>query len=247
MNEEAPTTGRRRIRLITALVLACAAVVVTGVTATRVSTADRTPPAAGWAFADAPAERAEHPTGLASLLVPYDDYDHAYGPGPDDHPFGHDTALSGKEYWQRLRTVDPTAFDAPREDLRRGFRARGVEAVASRSYARGGEGDIVIMSLARLSGGGARPLARLMTDALATKRGATLGPAPKGHRDARCYRLPPVGTTGEADRVNFLECVARIGDVVLLAQVFTAGPLDQYRLALIGGQLDRLTQQGQPA
>ncbi|MFD7548670.1 hypothetical protein ACFV0R_11880 [Streptomyces sp. NPDC059578] len=252
MNEEAPATGRRRAKLVTALALAGATVIATGVTAATVATADRTPPAPVWASADTPQPPAKRPEGLAALLVPYE-ADYGYRPGPDDVELGgHDTVLSGDEIRKRFRAENPTWSDDERRDLERGLANTDVEATAVRSYAReyGGQGNVVRISLSRLPSKNTGPVARIMADSLAKKPGAVPGPTPEGHREARCYRFPsiqPKESSETSDRVDSLECVAHVGDVLMLAFVHSAGPLDQYRLALIGGQLDRLTQQGQPA
>ncbi|WP_445394773.1 hypothetical protein ACSMX9_15880 [Streptomyces sp. LE64] len=252
MNGTDPAAGRRRPRRLVALALTCTTVAVVGVTGTVVAAAERTPPTPVWSFAESRQEPGERPGELAELLVPYDDYDHSYGPGPDALGWDYDGEFSDSDLKKRfVETAGGSGLS--REDLGRAFAHGGPRAMAVRSYARehGGQGTVVTTVLMRMrSEQHARATARAVGEQLDARKDLRPGPTPEGRPGIRCYRVPSLPELPDRgpdrNRVEQLECLAPVGDVLMTADVYAA-PVEQLHLALLGEQFDRLARRGEPA
>ncbi|MFS8199220.1 hypothetical protein ACLVWQ_11095 [Streptomyces sp. CWNU-52B] len=241
-----------RIAALVGLGLLAAAVVAgTGYTVVTVDGADRDAGAPVW---DLPKEKADHTkpaaaTGLASLLVPYAEYE--WRRGPDLGEYGHDSQLDGAEA-AALRKE--SLRDLPRSQrlrLEKQIDKQRLQGMAMRSYV--GEKDItyddsdhpfsVSVVLSRMENKAAvRDIATFQNEFLDTLGVFREGPAVKGHKNAQCFLQPKIAD-GE---IEVMFCSAYEGDVLVSATASGTRPLNTKGVALLlRTQLDRITDPGE--
>ncbi|MZE70441.1 hypothetical protein GTW93_15915 [Streptomyces sp. SID5789] len=231
--------------------LAAAVVAGGGYTVVTVNGADRDPGAPVWTLPDAaptkkaPAAKA---TGLAQALVPF--RSDGWSRGPDIGEFGSDAALSGAEATALRKESLAGLPRSERKQLEKEIDRRRITGVAMRNYAGTGTftsdgmtgSATVTIVLSRMEN---RSAVRSMADgqnkffeALDVFRE---GPRIKGHKDARCFRLP-----GETDEdLDMMFCAAHEGDVLVTATADGVRPFDTKGVsALLTEQLNRIAEPG---
>ncbi|WP_247694392.1 hypothetical protein [Streptomyces sp. B93] len=240
--------GRRIAAVVAAVVVAGAVVAGTGYTVVTVRDADREAGAPAWEFPKREkGEATAKTTGLAGMLVPYDEI--TWTRGPDIEHFGADVALDGEEAL-KLRTE--SLRDLPRSarrELARQWEKQEIQGLAMRSYLRTQWGAItpdhaitVSMELARMDRRAARGGAAALKEFVDVLDDFREGPEIKGHKDAHCY-LPPKDAEQDLD-VMF--CAAARGDVLVTATAYSVKPLDTDAVAdLLREQLDRVDGPGE--
>ncbi|WP_392965794.1 hypothetical protein [Streptomyces sp. LN245] len=250
---------KRRLRLgriaaVSGAVLLVAAVLGgAGYTVVTVDGADRDPGKPTWRFPKATKatkdkdENAEAATGLAGMLLPYDD---AYTRGPDLAEFGTDAELSGGQATalrkESLRDLPRTQ----RRQLEKEIDKERIKGVVMRSYlsadAYGADykkSFTASVTLSRMAN--QRTVRDISTkqiqllDALGIFR---KGPKVEGHKNVGCF-LPAKDSSAKLD---VMVCSAYTGDVLVSVSVSGAKPLDGPAVArFLAAQLDRITDPGE--
>ncbi|MFD0315869.1 hypothetical protein [Streptomyces flavalbus] len=248
---EAPPPRRsgRRIAAVVAAVLVVGAVVAgTGYTVVTVRDADRDAGAPVWRFPKTTADKAEaRASGLADMLVPFDDTEWARG--PDIGHFGSDASLNGD---RALELRKESLRDLPRSErreLERHLERQEIQGLAMRSYQRTPWGVTdrdhavtVSVELVRMDRRAARSGAATVREFVDVLDVFRKGPEIKGHKDAYCY-LPPKEADVELDAMF---CTAVQGDVLVTATAYGVKPLDTEAVAeLLREQLDRVDGPGE--
>ncbi|MGC0410540.1 hypothetical protein RKD32_003403 [Streptomyces sp. SAI-195] len=269
-----PRRGRRIAVIGSALVLAAVTVAGAGYTAVTVKDADRDPGAPVWTLPKAaPEKKAEASagaTGLAWALVPY--RIDGWSRGPDLAEFGSDVTLSGAQATALRKESLIGLPRSERKELEREIDRRHITGMAMRSYAGTGTltadgmtGDsTVTIVLSRMENRSAvRDMATRQNEFFAALDVFREGPRIKGHKEARCFRLPggsaDSGDSGEAggsdgidlfgtsdDPLDTLFCAAYEGDVLVTVTADAMQPFDTEGItALVTEQLDRIAEPGE--
>lgn len=233
-----------------ALLLVGALVAGVGYTVVTVRAADRDPGEPVWAFPEHAAEKAEpaRASGLAGMLVPYDD---TWEPGPDLPGFGSEARLSG----ERAAALRKEALrDLPRTQrkrLEKEIDKQQVKGMAMRSYVSlstdewfADSSTAVSVVLTQMEDRQAvRSISGFQSEFLEALDVLRKGPAVRGHENARCF-LPPKGEVKKGE-LDAMFCSAYEGDV--LVTVTASGParLNADDVAdLLADQLDRIEEPG---
>ncbi|MDN3259730.1 hypothetical protein QWJ26_07865 [Streptomyces sp. CSDS2] len=247
----APGRPRRRVGVVLGGA-AVALAVVAGVSATAVVVhgADRDPGAATWRLPKASVGVPAKDTGMSTLLLPYEEG--RYGPGPDVNEFGSETELTGAQATaQRKRSLT----GLPRSQrllMERRIDREPVKGVAMRSYVStaggssgSGEEFTAGVTLTRMADqGAAHSEAALQRRLLGSVDSLREGPAVKGHEDDAACFLPPADPD---EGLGAMVCLGSVGDVLVLAVVTAAGPLDRQEGAaadMVAAQFDRIEDPG---
>jgi hypothetical protein len=247
---------KRRLRLgriaaVSGAVLLVAAVLGgVGYTVVTVDGADRDPGKPTWRFPKATKdkdENAEAATGLAGMLLPYDD---AYTRGPDLAEFGTDAELSGGQATalrkESLRDLPRTQ----RRQLEKEIDKERIKGVVMRSYL----STVAYASYSKKSFTASVTLSRMANQRtvrdISTKQIQLLdalgifrkGPKVEGHKNAGCF-LPPKDSS---EKLDMMVCSAYTGDVLVSVTVSGVKPLDGPAVArFLAAQLDRITDPGE--
>ncbi|MFE0206464.1 hypothetical protein [Streptomyces sp. NPDC058985] len=249
--EKRPGRGRRAVVIGCGALLAAAVVAGTGYTVVTVNGADRDAGAPVWTLPEAaPAKKAPaaKATGLAQVLVPF--RSDGWSRGPDIGEFGSDATLTGAQATALRKESLAGLPRSERKELEKEIDRRRITGIAMRNYAGTGTftsdgvtgSATVTIVLARMEN---RSAVRSMADgqneffeALDVFRE---GPRIKGHKDARCFRLP-----GESDDdLDMMFCAAHEGDVLVTATADGMRPFDtQGVTALLTEQLNRIAEPG---
>ncbi|MEU8992789.1 hypothetical protein AB0C98_41495 [Streptomyces sp. NPDC048558] len=243
-----------RIAAIAGTVLLLGAVVGgAGYTVVTVQDADRDAGAPTWKFPEpaAAGDKAEKKeaaaTGLAGLLLPYDEK--GYTRGPDLGEFGSDAELSGRQATALRKESFKDLPRSERRKLEKELDKRGLKGMAMRSYYNADPYDVhhktafsVSVVLARMeSRDDARDVATAQNEFLSAIGIFRKGPKIKGHKNAKCF-LTPKGDDEKLDRVF---CAAYSGDVLISATVSGIRPLDLNSIGMfVTRQLDRIDDPG---
>ncbi|QMU74491.1 hypothetical protein GXW83_00480 [Streptacidiphilus sp. PB12-B1b] len=175
-----------------------------------------------------------HFGSLGDLLLPVAG---TAGPGADDPAFGNDTVLAPAQYRPFFDEDFGALSGGDRSTLAGLLDLGGLKGAALRTYDLSDELDVEIglfqVTDARVSAGPAI----VQELANATSSFATSGPV-TGYPRAHCYR-PPLPQEG--DRLDYLDCDAVAGDVLVTVQAFGAAPMDTSSVTdLLQQQLTRL-------
>ncbi|MFD8419054.1 hypothetical protein [Streptomyces sp. NPDC059466] len=240
---------RDRIAAVAGAVLLVGAVVAgSAYTVVTVQDADRDPGAPTWTFPKAAhdAAKAEKPTGLAAVLVPYDN--DGLTRGPDMAEFGNDASLSGPEATalrkESLRELPRTQ----RRELEKRIDKQHTKGIAMRSYlvtdtfTTKAEFTVSI-ELAQMEDKAAvRNMSTFQNEFFDALKIFRTGPKIEGHKNAKCF-LPPKDKKEELDA---MVCSAYQGDVLVSLTAYGAKPLNTKGVAtLLRKQLDRIAEPGE--
>ncbi|MEU5141898.1 hypothetical protein [Streptomyces sp. NPDC021139] len=274
---ERPWRGRRIAVIGSALLLAAVTVAGAGYTVVTVKDADRDPGAPVWTLPKAaPEKKAEESAGaggLARALVPY--RIDGWSRGPDLGEFGSDATLSGAQATALRKESLIGLPRSERKELEREIDRRHITGMAMRNYASTGTltadgmtGDsTVTIVLSRMENRSAvRDMATRQNEFFAALDVFREGPRIKGHKDARCFRLPGgsggsggSGDSGDSggsddldlfgasdDPLDTLFCAASEGDVLVTVTADAMQPFDTEGVtALVTEQLDRIAEPGE--
>ncbi|WP_308293592.1 hypothetical protein [Streptomyces sp. RM72] len=268
---ERPGRGRRIAVIGSALLLAAVTVAGAGYTVVTVKDADRDPGAPVWTLPRAaPEKKAEESAGaggLARALVPY--RIDGWSRGPDLGEFGSDATLSGAQATALRKESLIGLPRSERKELEREIDRRHITGMAMRNYASTGTltadgmtGDsTVTIVLSRMENRSAvRDMATRQNEFFAALDVFREGPRIKGHKDARCFRLPGgSGDSGDSggsddldlfgasdDPLDTLFCAASEGDVLVTVTADAMQPFDTEGVtALVTEQLDRIAEPGE--
>ncbi|MFG3335217.1 hypothetical protein ACGFZZ_24815 [Streptomyces tendae] len=231
------------------LLLLAAVVGAVGYTVDTVRDADRTAGAPVWALPRASTDREKETpaTGLSGALVPY--RSEGWTRGPDLGEFGADVSLRGAH---AAALAKESLNDLPRtqrKEMEKEIDRLHITGVAMRSYATTGgfhDGEqtgaaTLSIVLTRMNQGAARSGANGRNEVFEALDVFEAGPSIKGHKNARCYRLP-----GESDEeLDIMFCTASQGDVLVSATAEGVRPFGAKDVAaLLTEQLDRLGETG---
>ncbi|MGF0175004.1 hypothetical protein ACQF36_32400 [Streptomyces sp. Marseille-Q5077] len=224
-----------------------------GYTVVTVQDADRDAGKPTWKFpkpvaADDKAEEAKGTaTGLAGLLLPYDEK--GYTRGPDLGEFGSDAELSGR---QATALREESLKDLPRSErrkLEKELDKRSLKGMAMRSYYNADPYDVhhktafsVSVVLARMeSRDDAREAASAQNEFLSAIGIFRKGPKIEGHKNAKCFLTPKV----DDEKLDRVFCAAYSGDVLISATASGIRPLDLNSIGMfVTRQLDRIDDPG---
>ncbi|MFI8948009.1 hypothetical protein ACIGO6_16055 [Streptomyces sp. NPDC053750] len=246
-NEQTAPVGRRRwVAPVTIGVVLVAAVAgAIGYTVDTVKDADRTAGAPVWTLprVATDGEKETPATGLSGALVPY--RTDGWTRGPDLGEFGADVALSGAHAAALTKESLSDLPRSQRRELEKKIDRLHITGVAMRSYATTGgfhNGEqtgaaTLSVVLTRMNQGAARSGAISRNEIFEDLDVFEAGPSIKGHKNARCYRLP-----GESDEeLDIMFCTAYQGDVLVSATAEGVRPFGAKDVAaLLTEQLDRL-------
>jgi hypothetical protein len=245
-----PARRGRAAAVAGALLLVGALVAGVGYTVVTVRGADRDPGEPVWAFPEHVAEKAEpaRTTGLAGMLVPYDD---TWEPGPDLPGFGSEARLSG----ERAAALRKEALrDLPRTQrkrLEKEIDRQRVQGMAMRSYVSVSTDEwftdksaAVSVVLTQMEDTAAvRSISRFQSEFLEALDVLREGPAVRGHKNARCF-LPPKGEVKKGE-LDAMFCSAYEGDVLVTVTASGPAQLNADDVAdLLADQLDRIEEPG---
>ncbi|WP_405894746.1 hypothetical protein OG272_23560 [Streptomyces sp. NBC_00104] len=243
-------TPRRRGRiaaLATCALLLATTIGAVGYTVRTVDAADRDPGAPLWKFPKATAEQKKAParTGLAAMLVPYDD---AWTRGPDIGEFGSDAALSGAQATDLRKESLRDLPRSQRRQLERQIDRQDIQGMAMRSYLGQAESlsseDTFTASveLVQMDKGTVNDVATFQKDFLEIFDVFRKGPKIEGRKNASCF-LPPKDADVKLDAVF---CIAAQGDVLVTVDAYGVKPMDTKAVArLVREQLDRIDEPGE--
>lgn len=240
---------RGRIAVVSGSVLLVAAVVSgAGYTAVTVDRADRDPGKPTWRFPKAAKDKkAKAATGLAGMLLPYDD---GYTQGPDLAEFGADAELSGRQAAALRKEALSDLPRTQRRELAKRIDDEHIKGMVMRSYLRSDSytvykkqsftASVVLSQMAN------QRTVREISTAQNSLFGALgifrKGPKIEGHKNAGCF-LPPKDS---AEKLDVMICSAYEGDVLVSATVSGVRPLDGPGVArFLAAQLDRITDPGE--
>ncbi|MFD4262154.1 hypothetical protein ACFWR9_32140 [Streptomyces sp. NPDC058534] len=226
------------------VVLVAAVGGATGYTAHTVKGADRTAGAPVWTPPRVATDGEKtSATGLSGALVPY--RPDGWTRGPDLGEFGADVELSGAHAAALTKESLNDLPRSQRRELEKEIDRRHISGVAMRSYATTGgfhNGEqtgaaTVAVVLTRMNQGAARSGAIGRNEFFEALDGLEAGPTVKGHKSARCYRLP-----GESDEeLDIMFCSAHQTDVLVSAVAEGVRPFGAKGVAaLLAEQLDRI-------
>ncbi|MFF5483023.1 hypothetical protein ACFY5C_37730 [Streptomyces sp. NPDC012935] len=242
-----------RIAALAGTVLLLGAVVGgAGYTVVTVQNADRDAGAPTWKFpkpaaAGDKAEAKQTATGLAGLLLPYDEK--GYTRGPDLGEFGSDAELSGRQATALRRESFKDLPRSERRKLEKELDKRSIEGMAMRSYYNADPYDVhhktafsVSVVLARMeSRGDARDVATAQNEFLSAIGIFRKGPKIEGHKNAKCFLTPKV----DDEKLDRVFCAAYSGDVLISATASGIRPLDLNSIGMfVTRQLDRIDDPG---
>ncbi|BDD73681.1 MULTISPECIES: hypothetical protein [Streptomyces violaceoruber group] len=220
-----------------------------GYTVDTVKDADRASGAPVWTPPGAPTddEKEAPATGLSGALVPY--RSDGWTRGPDLGEFGADAALTGAHAAALTKESLSDLPRSQRKELEKEIDRLHITGVAMRSYATTGglhSGEqtgaaTLSIVLTRMDRRAARSGASDRNEAFESLDVFEAGPSIKGHKNARCYRLP-----GESDEeLDVMFCTASQGDVLVSATAEGVRPFGAEGVAaLLTEQLDRLGETG---
>ncbi|AVH61340.1 hypothetical protein C4B68_21810 [Streptomyces dengpaensis] len=239
---------RGRIAAIAGSVLLVGAVVGgTGYTVVTVKDADRDAGAPTWKFPKAAkddATPAKAASGLAAMLVPYDE--DGWSRGPDIAEFGSDASLSGS---QAAALRKESIRDLPRSQRRRLERQidkQHTKGMAMRSYlgtSDAGDDFTVSVALAQMEDKAAvRNMSTFQNEFFEALKIFRKGPKIEGHKNAECF-LPP---KDKDEKLDMMICSAYQGDVLVSVSAHAVKPLDTKAVAsFLREQLDRIAEPGE--
>ncbi|MEU6292618.1 hypothetical protein [Streptomyces sp. NPDC046988] len=241
--------GRRLARAAGGLLLAGALAGTTGYTVVSVNDADRDAGAPVWAPPkQMPRTDAATPTGLAGFLTPY--RADGWKRGPDIEEYGSDITMSGARA-NALRKESLSGLPrSQRKELEKALDRRPVEEAAVRSYSRGaGEypdtetGAVTAtVALTRMAD---RSAARALSEGqsgLLEAFDVARGPRIKGHKDAKCFRVPAESEGG----LDAMFCTAHRDDVLITVSADGGRPFATESVtALFTQQLNRIAETGE--
>ncbi|MDX3584528.1 hypothetical protein [Streptomyces europaeiscabiei] len=230
------------------VVLAASVVAGVGFTVVTVRDADRDAGAPVWKLPKAEKAgrtAATGASGLAGMLVPYDD---EWTRGPDIGEYGSDASLSGGEAAALRKESLSDLPRSERRQLARQIDKQDIQGMAMRSYLadedayRSEAPFTVSIELVRMDGGAARDTAAFQKDFIEILDVFRKGPKIEGHRNAHCF-LPPK----EADlKIDAMFCLAVQGDVLVTVDAYGVKSLDTKGVAqLVREQLDRIAEPGE--
>lgn len=248
--------GRRFAVIGGALVLAAVTVAGAAYTVVTVKDADRRPGAPTLALPEAApqkkTEKAPTPAGAAGLtqaLVPY--RNDGWSRGPDLGEFGSDAILSGAQATALRKESLVGLPRSERKELEKEIDRRRITGMAMRNYAGGGQFTddgtagvaTVTIVLSRMENRSAvRAMATRQNDFFAAMDVFREGPRIKGHKDARCFRLPADSDEG----LDMVFCAAYEGDVLITVAADSVRPFDTDGFTeLVTEQLDRIAEPGE--
>ncbi|MEG3627537.1 hypothetical protein [Streptomyces poriticola] len=240
--------GRRRATVVASVLVAAAVVAGAGYTVVTVRQADRDAGAPVWKFPKA-ADGADagEATGLAGMLVPYDDF--SWLRGPDIRGLGSDASLSG---WSAAEFRKEELRDMPRtarRKLEERIDGQAIKGMAVRSYRSTRYGTVtrepattVNMQLVQMDRRAARSGVAAAKELVEVLDAFRKGPKIEGHEEAYCF-LPP---KQEETDLEMMVCSAASGDVLVSVTAHGTEPLDTEGVAsLLGEQLDRIGGSGE--
>ncbi|UUU32910.1 hypothetical protein JIX56_25215 [Streptomyces sp. CA-210063] len=240
---------RGRIAAVAACVLLLATTIgAVGYTARTVDAADRDPGAPLWKFPKVTAEQKKAPerTGLAAMLVPYDD--DAWTRGPDIGEFGSDAVLSGAQATDLRKESLRDLPRSQRRQLERQIDRQDIQGMAMRSYLGQAESQssedqfTAGVELVQMNKGAVKDIATFQKDFLEILDVFRKGPKIEGHKNANCF-LPPKDSDVKLDAVF---CIAAQGDVLVTVDAYGVKPMDTKAVArLVREQLDRISEPGE--
>ncbi|MFD3455905.1 hypothetical protein ACFWVC_27470 [Streptomyces sp. NPDC058691] len=183
-----------------------------------------------------------HYGALGKLLLPMPD---GYKAGPDMTPYGNDVELAGK---QAVSAMTEGYRDLPKKSRDAALKAVDrlrIQGIGMRSYAAEDNGMLIEIRIVQMKN---KRAARAGTEFFAdfTKALGVFrnGPAITGHDKARCV-LPPKEPGADLD---FMECQATEGDLLVTMSVSGQSPLDKKDAAdVLAHQLDRIQDPGEAA
>lgn len=232
--------------------LAVAVVAGVGWTVITVDGADRDAGAPVWTFPKGRADKAKaaSETGLFGMLVPYGA--DGWSRGPDIGKYGNDVQLNGDQATALRKESLSGLPRTQRKALEKQIDKQRLTGIAMRSYVSTDElssvytdkASAVTIELVQLDNKAAvRGIAKF-EDEFFDALGDALrdGPRIEGHKDARCYLLPP-----DADvKLDTMFCSALQGNVLVSVTADSAKPLRQTSIAmLLREQLDRIAEPGE--
>ncbi|MFD4524936.1 hypothetical protein ACFWP7_13640 [Streptomyces sp. NPDC058470] len=246
---------RGRIAAIAGSVLLAGAVVGgAGYTVVTVQDADRDAGAPTWKFPKAAkddARAAKAASGLAAMLVPYDDV--SWSRGPDIAEFGADVSLSGGQATALRKESLRDLPRSQRRELEKQIDKEPTKGMVMRSYLNaesatdsvlaGDSAYTVSIVLAQMEDQATvRDMSTFQNEFLDALDIFRKGPEIEGHKNAQCF-LPPKEADDELD---MMVCSAYEGDVLVSATAYGVKPLDTKGVAvLLRTQLDRITEPGE--
>jgi hypothetical protein len=246
---------RGRIAAIAGSVLLAGAVIGgAGYTVVTVQDADRDAGAPTWKFPKAAkddAKAAKAASGLAAMLVPYDDI--SWSRGPDIAEFGADVSLSGGQATALRKESLRDLPRSQRRELEKQVDKEPTKGMVMRSYLHAESAtDSVLASdsvytvsivLAQMKDQATvRDMSTFQNDFLDAVDIFRKGPEIEGHKNAKCF-LPPKEADSELD---MMVCSAYQGDVLVSATASGVKPLDTKGVAtLLREQLDRIAEPGE--
>ncbi|MFM9590006.1 hypothetical protein ACKI1J_34270 [Streptomyces scabiei] len=185
------------------------------------------------------------PSGLAGMLVPYDD---DWTRGPDIGGYGSDSALDGGEATALRKESLSGLPRSERRRLARQIDEQDIQGLAMRSYLGDGGSysqeipftvSVGLVRMDRKAAGDSAAFQKAFIEILDVFRE---GPEIEGYKKADCF-LPPK----EADlKIEAMLCLAVQGDVVVTVNAYGVRPLDTKKVArLVREQLDRITEPGE--
>lgn len=235
-----------------AVALAVAVVAGVGFTVITVDGADRDAGAPVWRFPEAGADKAKAPQakGLSAMLVPYGA--DGWSRGPDIGEYGNDARLSGAEATALRKKSLSGLPRTQRKALEKQIDKQRLTGIAMRSYYSTDElssvytdkASAVTIELVQLDNkAAARGITKFQNEFLDALGDALRdGPRIEGHKDARCYLLPP-----DADvKLDTMFCSALQGNVLVSLTADSPKPLQKTGIAmLLREQLDRIAEPGE--
>lgn len=228
-----PVRRGRVTAIVGSVVLAVAVVAGVGYTVITVDGADRDAGAPVWKFPKAGTDKAKAApaTGLSAMLVPYGA--DGWSRGPDIGKYGNDAHLNGDQA-AALRKESLSGLPrTQRKALEKQIDKQRLTGIAMRSYVSTDElssvytdkAAAVTIELAQLDNKAAvRGIAKFQNEFFDALGDALRdGPRIEGHKDARCYLLPP-----DADvKLDSMFCSALQGNVLVTFTADSAKPLQQ--------------------
>ncbi|MBZ6083548.1 hypothetical protein ACF1HU_34670 [Streptomyces olivaceus] len=250
MSAERTPHGRWIGAAVGGLLLTGVVVGACGYTAATVDDADRDAGAPLWASPEGTADvktPAAEATGLAGALVPY--RPDGWTRGPDLGEFGADVSLSGARATALSKESLSGLPRSQRKEMEKEIDRRHITGVAMRSYAStGGYHDneqtgavSLTVVLTRMKDTAVRSGASDQDAFLESLDVFEAGPRVKGHKDARCHRLP----ADSDDGLDIMFCNAYRGDVLVSVTAEGVQPFGGRSVAaLLAEQLDRIAEPG---
>ncbi|MDX3076491.1 hypothetical protein ACIP98_23885 [Streptomyces sp. NPDC088354] len=183
-----------------------------------------------------------HYGALGKLLLPMPA---GYAPGPDMAPYGNDVELADK---QAVSAMTEGYRDLPKKSRDAALKAVDrlrIQGIGMRSYATDDHEMLIEIRIVQMKNKqAARAGTEFFTDFTKALGVFRNGPSIAGHDKARCV-LPPKKPGADLD---FMECQATEGDLLVTMSVSGVAPLDKKAAAeVLAHQLDRIQDPGEAA